>query len=112
MRCRLYQRVRIVSTPEALARRDIDAALAAAGWAVQDVKAINLHTARGVAVREFPLATGHGFADYLLFAGARAVGVVEAKKRGETLTGVETQSARYVAGLPARQFEHPQLPRR
>jgi len=29
-----------------------------------------------------------------------AVGLVEAKKEGETLTGVEWQSAKYVDGLP------------
>ena len=43
-------------TPEAKARVEIDAALVAAGWAVQDRRAVNLHAARGVAVREFPLA--------------------------------------------------------
>ena len=42
----------------------------------------------------------HGRADYLLFVDGRAVGVVEAKKEGETLTGVEWQSAKYVDGLP------------
>ena len=45
--------------------------------------------------REFPLKTGHGFADYLLYVDAKAVGVVEAKKIGTTLTGVETQSDKY-----------------
>lgn len=53
----------------------------------------------GVAVREFPLKSG--FADYLLYLDARAVGVVEAKPEGHTLTGVETQSAKYKEGLPA-----------
>ena len=42
----------------------------------------------------------HGRADYLLFLDGRAAGVVEAKKEGETLTGVEWQSAKYVDGLP------------
>jgi type I restriction enzyme, R subunit len=88
------------TTPEALARLQIDAALARAGWSVQDAATANLRAACGVAVREFPLKSGHGEADYLLFANAKAVGVVEAKKLGETLTGVEIQSARYGAGLP------------
>lgn len=35
---------------------------------------MNLYTARGVAVREFPLATG--YADYLLFAGRKVVGTI------------------------------------
>lgn len=52
----------------------------------------------GVANREFPLATGP--ADYLLYADGRAIGVIEAKAEGHTLTGVETQSARYTKGFP------------
>lgn len=49
------------------ARRRIDDHLAEAGWVVQDRREMNLAAGRGVAVREYPLATGHGFADYLLF---------------------------------------------
>ncbi len=41
----------------------------------------------------------HGRADYLLFLDGAAAGVIEAKKEGETLTGVEWQSAKYVDGL-------------
>lgn len=52
-------------TPEQLARVAIDALLIQAGWAVQDANAANIHAARGVALREFPLKPGHGFADYL-----------------------------------------------
>ena len=52
----------------------------------------------GVAVREFPLRTG--FADYLLYANGKAIGVVEAKPEGHTLTGVEIQSSKYTLGLP------------
>ena len=87
--------------PEQRARENIDQLLAAAGWAVQSVSAANLHAARGVAIREFPLEPGHGFADYLLYVDAKACGVIEAKKAGATLTGVEAQSARYAQGLPA-----------
>ncbi len=93
---------RAMSAPEALARRQIDAALAQAGWTVQDRKEANLHAACGVAIREFPLKSGFGEADYLLFVNRQAVGAVEAKKQGTTLTGVETQSAKYSEGLPAR----------
>lgn len=88
-------------TPEALARQRIDALLAAAGWAVQDVAAAQLGVARGVALREFPLDAGHGTADYLLYVDNRAAGVIEAKPAGATLTGVEWQSGRYARGLPA-----------
>ena len=82
-------------------RVEIDALLGAAGWLVCDVSAANIHAARGVAIREFPLGAGFGFADYLLYVDGKAAGVIEAKKRGSTLTGVEIQSARYAQGLPA-----------
>jgi type I restriction enzyme R subunit len=90
-----------VTNPERSARQEIDRLLALAGWQVQDVAGANLHAAPGVAIREFPLTTGHGFADYLLYVDGRACGVIEAKKQGATLTGVEVQSARYAQGLPA-----------
>ena len=64
------------------ARERIDAALEAAGWRVQDAGAANLYAAAGVAIREFPLKQGYGEADYLLFAGGEAVGVVEELERG------------------------------
>jgi type I restriction enzyme R subunit len=88
-------------TPEQQARQTIDQLLTAAGWAVQDFKAADLTAARGVALREFELDPGHGTADYLLYVDGRAAGVIEAKKLGATLTGVEAQSARYAQGLPA-----------
>lgn len=67
-------------TPEQRARRDIDAALAEAGWSVQDRAQMNIRAAQGVAVREFPLKPDHGFADYMLFVDGKAVGVLEAKQ--------------------------------
>lgn len=88
-------------TPEARARQTIDALLTAAGWHVCDVASANLRAATGVAIREFPLNAGHGFADYLLYVNGKACGVIEAKKEGATLSGVEVQSARYAQGLPA-----------
>ncbi len=89
----------MLAAPEAAARETIDAALIAAGWVLQDVPTMNLYAGRGIVVREFPLKSGHGFADYLLFVDAQAVGAVEAKKEGETLTGVERQSGKYAEGL-------------
>ena len=86
-------------TPEQLARVQIDALLTSAGWAAQDADAINLSAARGVAVREFGLKPGHGAADYLLYVDQKAAGVVEAKRAGYTLTGVETQSVKYSEGF-------------
>ena len=71
-------------TPEQQARANIDDLLEQAGWAVQDVGSVNLYAADGVAVREFPLKSGHGKADYLLYVNGRAAGVVEAKPEGST----------------------------
>jgi type I restriction enzyme R subunit len=71
------------------------------GWLVCNVDQVNLHAALGVAIREFPLNTGYGFADYLLYVNGKACGVIEAKKEGVTLKGVEVQSERYAQGLPA-----------
>ncbi len=87
-------------TPEAQARVRIDEMLAAAGWSVQDYSAVNLSAGRGVAVREFVLAPPHGRADYLLYVDGQAAGVIEAKKEGETLTGVAWQTTKYLEGLP------------
>lgn len=87
-------------SPEARARQTIDALLTAAGWHVCDVASVNLRAATGAAIREFPLNAGHGFVDYLLYVNGKACGVIEAKKEGATLSGVEVQSARYAQGLP------------
>ena len=88
-------------TPEQKARVSIDTLLQQAGWHVCNVSDANIHAATGVAIREFPLNTGFGFADYLLYVNGKACGVIEAKKEGATLTGVELQSSRYARGLPA-----------
>ena len=88
-------------TAEARARVEIDRQLAECGWLVQDRTAMNLSAGQGVAVREFIMAPGHGRADYLLFVDGTAVGAVEAKPAGTALAGVEPQSAKYAAGLPA-----------
>jgi type I restriction enzyme R subunit len=86
-------------TPEHKARHDIDADLNAAGWIIQSRGELDLTARRGVAIREFPMKPGFGFADYVLYLDRKAVGAVEAKAEG-TLTGVEEQSAKYAAGLP------------
>src|SRR5829696_2878980 len=70
-----------------------------AGWRVQDMKDLDFTASRGVAIREFPLKTG--FADYMLFVDRKAVGIVEAKKEGTSLSGVDTQSQKYLDGLPS-----------
>ena len=84
--------------PEQVARQQIDAQLVACGWIVQDYKAIDFSARRGIAVREVPLKTGP--CDYLLLVDRKALGVVEAKKVGTTLSTVADQSARYASSLP------------
>src|SRR5471032_1059466 len=86
-------------TPEQKARQEIDAKLVASGWLVQNRDDLDLSAGRGIAVREFPMKSGFGFADYLLYLDRKALGAIEAKAEG-TLAGVEAQSAKYAAGLP------------
>ena len=85
-------------TPEAEARQQIDAQLVAAGWIVQDYKAVNLSAGRGIALREVPLDSGR--CDYLLVVDRHTVGIIEAKKRGATLSTVADQSDHYGNNLP------------
>jgi len=59
---------------------------------------MSLGAGLGVAVREFPLATGP--CDYLLFVDRKACGVIEAKPEGVTLSGVAEQASRYQHELP------------
>jgi type I restriction enzyme R subunit len=87
-------------TPEEQARESIDAMLMASGWTIQNRADANIDAGRGVAIREFALAHGHGEADYLLFVDGQAAGVVEAKKEGSTLIGVEIQTQKYSEGIP------------
>jgi hypothetical protein len=61
---------RLIPKPSAncaKARREIDTNLEAAGWRVQNRDEADLTAGRGVAVREFQMKSGFGFADYLLY---------------------------------------------
>jgi type I restriction enzyme, R subunit len=84
--------------PEEKARQKIDNLLELAGWTIQDFDNLNLGASLGVIIQEFPLKTGP--TDYLLFVDRKAVGVIEAKPKGTTLTGVNTHSDKYMGGLP------------
>lgn len=86
-------------TPEEKARRDIDRQPEQCGWLVQDRSEMHISAGPGVAVREFPMITGE--ADYLLYAGGKAIGVVEAKPQGHTLAGVEDQLVKNARALLA-----------
>ena len=84
--------------PEEKARENIDRLLIKAGWVIQDRKQMNLGESPGVAVREHPMSSGTP--DYLLFINRRAVGVIEAKPEGTTLSGVSEQTEKYLTGIP------------
>src|SRR6266478_3426036 len=86
-----------MSSPEELAREKIDKLLTDCGWILQNRSTINLSAGRGIAIREGLLKGGE--ADYLLFVDGKAIGTVEAKPEGHTLTGVEEQSEKYGKGL-------------
>ena len=86
-------------TPEKRARRNIDKMLEAAGWQIQDYAERDTDAAMDVAVREYRLRANQR-ADYLLFIGGVAVGVIEAKPEGTTLSGALEQAQRYRASLP------------
>src|SRR5947207_7762507 len=85
-------------SPEELARGKIDPLLEQCGWVLQNRSTINLSAARGLAIRE-ALLKDRDEVDYLLFVNGKAIGTVEAKPEGFTLTGVEEQSGKYGKGL-------------
>ena len=85
-------------SPEELARQNIDALLTKYGWQVQDPRSINLGAGLGIAIRE-ALLQGRDEVDYPLFVDGKAIGTVEAKPEGFTLTGVQEQSGKYGKGL-------------
>ncbi len=87
-----------MSSPEELAREKIDALLQQCGWVLQKRSTINLSASRGIAIRE-ALLKDRDEVDYLLFVDGKAIGTVEAKPEGYTLTGVEEQSGKYGKGL-------------
>src|SRR5213076_1445427 len=79
-------------------REKIDPVLQQCGWMLQNRSTINLSASRGVAIRE-ALLKDRDEVDYLLFVDGKAIGTVEAKPEGYTLTGVEEQSGKYGKGL-------------
>lgn len=79
--------------PEERARIGIDTKLIQSGWQIQSFRDFNPSSGNGIAVTEYP--TESEFADYILFIERKPVGVIEAKKAGETLSGVHEQTVRY-----------------
>lgn len=83
-------------------RRLIDQQLRAAGW---EADTEEIHYARGVrpqkgrylTIAEWP--TDSGPADYALFVGLQALGVVEAKRQSQDVAGAVGQAKRYSRGF-------------
>ena len=96
-------------TPEKRARQNIDSMLEASGWRVQNYSERATEAGYAVAVREY-LLKNEQRADYLLFINGIAVGVIEAKKEGTTLSGSLQQANRYQASLPDTLLKHPDFP--
>jgi len=105
-RSRYYQRAQAASEnldlDEADTRRLIDEQLRKAGWEA-DSKTIRYSQGsrpqKGVnqAIAEWP--TANGPADYVLFLGLKAVGIVEAKKWGRDVSSEIDQAERYANGF-------------
>lgn len=87
---------------EADTRRIIDQQLRAAGWeadttALTFANGARAQKGKNLAIAEWPTATGP--ADYVLFAGLEALGVIEAKKLSVDVPEVLKQAQRYAKGL-------------
>src|SRR5947199_8424816 len=85
-------------SPEELAREKIDPLLTQCGWVIQNRSTINLSASRGVAIRE-ALLKDRDEVDYLLFVVGKAIGTIEAKPEGYTITTFEQQYGKYGKGL-------------
>lgn len=93
---------------EADTRRLIDEQLREAGWEAYTgeltySKGARPQKGRNMAIAEWP--TTHGPADYVLFAGLKAVAVVEAKRKRKDVAGSIEQSKRYSRGYLVRAEE-------
>lgn len=109
-----------IKLSEADTRKLIDAQMRDVGWEV-DTPTINYKRGtrpmkgRNLAIAEWP--TKHGPADYVLFCGLEAVGVVEAKRAAKDVSAALEQSKRYSEGFEfkndaqsAGQFEPYKVP--
>ena len=85
--------------PEDKVRERIDDILKQVGFVIQDREEFNRNASLGVAVREFVMSD-ESKADYLLFIDGKACGVIEAKKEGISLSGIELQAKHYASHIP------------
>jgi hypothetical protein len=65
-----------MSSPEELARKNIDALLKQCGWIIQKRSEINLSAGHGIAITEDLLKVGDEV-DYLVFSDGKAIAAVE-----------------------------------
>jgi hypothetical protein len=94
-------------TPEDAARQSIDRQLDQSGWPVQDYRQLNITAAPGVAVREFPLSTGH--ADYLAEPGFVAI-VLNSPPILDTLDELKTGISDSGVNLTQKRFLELKIP--
>jgi type I restriction enzyme R subunit len=71
----------MASRPEDKAREDIDRKLERAGWDVQDIDHAEIYSRQGIAIRDFPLKQGHGFAIIFCTSMARPPGLSRQRRR-------------------------------
>jgi type I restriction enzyme R subunit len=94
---------------EAATRTLIDKQLRDAGWEVDSValtfeRGARPQKGKNLAIAEWPtkLDNKDGWADYVLFAGLKVVGVVEAKRKHKDVMSVLAQAKRYSQGYLVR----------
>jgi type I restriction enzyme R subunit len=91
---------------EADTRKIIDAQLREAGWETDTKKltykkGVRPQKGKNTAISEWP--TKKGPADYVLFVGLTAIGIVEAKRKNKDVSGSIEQSKRYSKGFKAKE---------
>ncbi len=86
--------------PEDKARhKKINPLLEECGWEIQNYNNANPRAAKGVVVEYFPMGSA-GEADYVMFLNGKAIGIIEAKKQGESsLISKEPQVEKYSKGF-------------
>jgi type I restriction enzyme R subunit len=87
-----------IDLDEADTRRIVDAQLRASGWEADSDRltfknGVRPHKGKNLAIAEWP--TSSGPADYVLFVGLQAVGVVEAKRKRKDVSAAVDQAKRY-----------------
>ncbi len=89
---------------EADTRKIIDTQLQEAGWDADTKnltykKGVRPQNGKNIAIAEWPVDNCKGRADYVLFAGLTAIGIVEAKRKNKDVCGSIEQAKRYSEGF-------------